>query len=56
MKKPNQSRYITGLYMRLSKDDEVASESSSIKTQRSILLTYAKENNFIRPVLKLRFP
>lgn len=43
--KVNQSHYIAGLYMRLSKDDG-AGESSSIKTQRSMLRAYAKEHNF----------
>lgn len=38
--------YIAGLYMRLSRDDGTA-ESSSITTQRKILLSYAKENGFI---------
>ena len=41
----NQSTYIAGLYLRLSKDDG-AGESSSISTQRNILLSYAKDNNF----------
>ena len=45
--KTNQSRYIAGLYMRLSKDDDKGGESSSITTQRKMLLSYAKENKFI---------
>ena len=45
--KPNQTRYIAALYMRLSKDDEGAEESSSITTQRKMLLSYAKEHNFL---------
>ena len=45
--KTNQSRYIAGLYMRLSKDDDKGGESSSITTQRRMLLSYAKENSFI---------
>lgn len=42
----NNKNYIAGLYMRLSKDDGT-SESSSITTQRKILLSFAKENSFI---------
>ena len=34
--------YQAALYLRLSKDDEGAGESSSISTQRSILQEYAK--------------
>jgi len=32
--------------MRLSKDDDGAGESSSITTQRKMLLSYAKDNGF----------
>ena len=38
---------ITALYCRLSKDDESAGESNSIKNQKSILSKYAKDNHFI---------
>ena len=38
---------ITALYCRLSRDDELAGESNSIKNQKSILSKYAKDNNFI---------
>lgn len=38
--------YRAGLYMRLSRDDEGAGESSSITTQRSILRAYAQEHGF----------
>ena len=37
---------ITALYCRLSRDDELAGESNSIKNQKSILSKYAKDNNF----------
>ena len=37
--------YAAGLYMRLSKDDEGSSESSSISTQRNILREFAKAHN-----------
>ena len=37
---------ITALYCRLSKDDELAGESNSIKNQKLILTKYAEENNF----------
>lgn len=38
--------YNTAIYMRLSKDDDGIKESSSISTQRTMLLTYAKEHDF----------
>jgi DNA invertase Pin-like site-specific DNA recombinase len=38
--------YQAGLYMRLSKDDEGASESASISTQRKMLRSYADEHGF----------
>lgn len=41
-----ESDKITALYCRLSRDDEMAGESNSIKNQKSILSKYAKENNF----------
>ena len=37
---------ITALYCRLSRDDELAGESNSIKNQKSILSKYAKYNHF----------
>ena len=37
---------IVALYCRLSRDDELAGESNSIKNQKSILSKYAKDNNF----------
>ena len=37
---------ITALYCRLSRDDELAGESNSIKNQKSILSKYAQDNNF----------
>ncbi|MBR2845589.1 MAG: DUF4368 domain-containing protein [Solobacterium sp.] len=40
-----QSKYNTALYMRLSRDDELQGESSSITTQRMMLRRYAEENN-----------
>lgn len=38
---------ISALYCRLSRDDELAGESNSIKNQKSILSKYAKDNHFI---------
>ena len=38
--------YRAGLYSRLSKDDDLAGESSSISTQRAILADYCAENHF----------
>ena len=44
MKQPNNAKlYNTALYMRLSRDDENYGDSVSIKTQRTILRQYAKE-------------
>ena len=34
------------LYLRLSRDDDLAGNSSSILTQRQMLQRYAKDNNF----------
>lgn len=45
--KAKNTTYMTALYMRLSKDDDGVSESSSITTQRKMLKAYAKENNLI---------
>lgn len=39
-----QMIYNTALYLRLSRDDELQGESSSITTQRSMLRLYAKEH------------
>ena len=41
-----ESDKITALYCRLSRDDEMAGESNSIKNQKSILSKYAQDNNF----------
>lgn len=38
--------YIAGLYLRLSKDDEQAGESVSIGTQRSILMDFCEKQGF----------
>jgi len=38
---------ITALYCRLSRDDELAGESNSIKNQKDILSKYAKDNGFM---------
>lgn len=43
----NAVKYSAALYMRLSKDDEGAVESSSIMTQRKMLTSYAKANHFL---------
>ena len=45
--KIQQPIYKAGLYLRLSKDDDNSSESSSISTQRNILQEYAKAHNII---------
>lgn len=39
--------YRAALYMRLSKDDDGVSESSSIGTQRKMLRSFAEENGFL---------
>ena len=41
---------ITALYCRLSQEDERSGESLSIENQKSILLTYVKQNHFLNPV------
>lgn len=40
-----QMIYNTALYLRLSRDDELQGESSSITTQRSMLRSYAREHH-----------
>lgn len=40
------NKYITGLYFRLSQEDERAGESLSIDNQRQILRKYAEEHGF----------
>ena len=42
----NNSQKITALYLRLSRDDEMQSESDSIANQRDILERYARVNGF----------
>lgn len=42
----NNRTKITALYCRLSKEDELSSESNSIVYQKSILTDYAKDNGF----------
>lgn len=39
--------YKVGIYLRLSREDERLGESSSISTQRDLLLNYIKNNNLI---------
>ena len=41
-----QQRYKAGIYLRLSRDDDMQGESGSISTQRALLTQYCKENNF----------
>ena len=41
-----QSKKITALYCRLSRDDELQGDSNSIVNQKNILSKYAKENGF----------
>lgn len=38
--------YRGAIYLRLSKDDESRRESSSISSQRRLLMSYAKEHDF----------
>ena len=40
------NKYITGLYFRLSQEDERAGESLSIDNQRQILRKYAEQHGF----------
>ena len=47
MKQPNNAKYSTALYMRLSRDDENFGDSISIETQRKVLRQYVSENNLI---------
>ena len=47
MKQPNNAKYSTALYMRLSRDDENFGDSISIETQRKVLEQYVRENNLI---------
>jgi len=44
-----QSKEITALYLRLSRDDEQQGESNSISNQKNILMKYAKDNRFPNP-------
>ena len=41
--------FMTALYERLSRDDELNGESNSISNQKEILLAYAQRNNFPNP-------
>jgi len=45
-----QLNQIDALYCRLSRDDEVYGDSSSIQTQKAMLSNYAKQNNLDNPV------
>ena len=47
MKQPNNTKYNTALYMRLSRDDENFGDSVSIETQRIVLQKFAQENGLI---------
>lgn len=42
----SDTKYIAGLYLRLSKDDERAGESVSIENQRLILTQYVQEKGW----------
>lgn len=46
MTKPADENKIIALYERLSRDDEMAGESNSIKNQKSMLEEYANRNGF----------
>ena len=41
-----KTKYIAGIYCRLSKDDELNGESVSIGTQRSILTDYCLQHGY----------
>ena len=41
---PNNAKYSTALYMRLSRDDENFGDSVSIETQRIVLQKFAQDN------------
>jgi len=41
-----KTKYVAGLYCRLSKDDEQSGESVSIGTQRSILTEYCLQRGY----------
>ena len=43
----NAEQYKVGIYLRLSREDERLGESSSISTQRDLLLNYIRDNNLI---------
>ena len=45
------TRMITALYERLSRDDDVEGESNSIQNQKKLLEDYAKQHGFPNPVL-----
>ena len=45
-----QSEFITALYPRLSRDDELQGDSNSIANQKAMLEKYAKENGFPNPI------
>lgn len=40
-----EKKYKVGIYLRLSKEDELQGESNSISSQREILINYINENN-----------
>ena len=42
----SDTKYIAGLYLRLSKDDERAGESVSIENQRLLLTQYVQEKGW----------
>lgn len=44
------TRMITALYERLSRDDDVEGESNSIQNQKKLLEDYAKQHGFPNPV------
>lgn len=41
-----QQSYRAGIYLRLSRDDDLQGESGSISTQRALITQFCKENNF----------
>ena len=46
MEPKQRKKYIVGIYVRLSRDDERGGESVSIDNPRTILCKYAKERGF----------
>ena len=50
MRKNKNHAYMTALYERLSRDDELQGESNSILNQKKMLMDYATSHDFPGPV------